>query len=233
MGLDMNPMAAPMPGFEAEFGALLRQLPGRTPPPRSNLLDRLLGRDQQHPDRETLITRFNEISVPPFSNLDAPIAGRDNEADDWIMARFSEGRFGETDASANEAISAMAGRHMIEALPDCDGFPVYSNGGLYEGVDRTSFRGSFLNDCQDCLSQEQMERAWVHMSAEELSAYASELSQSSARFARARGVEKVLGQREPPDAEENNDAAQAHIVDSLARWASFWSAKGHGSEPFF
>ena len=39
--------------------------------------------------------------------------------------------------------------HYVLRLAKSDGVPTYSAGGLYDGVDGTSFRGAFLKDCRN------------------------------------------------------------------------------------
>jgi hypothetical protein len=50
--------------------------------------------------------------------------------------------------------------YYVLRLVQCDGVPRYSNGGLYEGADETSFRGDFLKDCADVLGQDLLNDAW-------------------------------------------------------------------------
>lgn len=43
--------------------------------------------------------------------------------------------------------------YPVVRLLECDGVPKYSQGGLYEGADETSFHGALLNDCRDVLQR--------------------------------------------------------------------------------
>ena len=49
------------------------------------------------------------------------------------------------------------------------------NRGSYEGADETSFRGVFLNDCQDVLGKDLLNEAWNHKFPEEAVAYGKAL----------------------------------------------------------
>ncbi len=76
--------------------------------------------------------------------------------------------------------------YYVVRLVKCDGVPVYSHGGLYDGADETSFRGAFLNDCQDVLSKALLADAWNHKFPEQAVAYGERLL-AAADAAEARG----------------------------------------------
>jgi hypothetical protein len=63
---------------------------------------------------------------------------------------------------------------------------MHSNGGLYEGADETSFRGAFLNDCQDVLNTALLKDAWNHKFPEQAVEYGKRLLEA-ADAAEARG----------------------------------------------
>ena len=102
----------------------------------------------------------------------------------------------------------------------------------YDGVDRTSFRGKFLELCDEIIGQDLLNAAWSSMLAEELAEWGDALAEAVEAYAKAHNVTGVLGR---PSVEFEEDTAQtkAHIVDSAARWARFWSRRGHGSEAYF
>ena len=231
MGLDMNPMAAPKPGLDAEFDRVISGLRGHDGGGPGGFWQRLFRRPPQD-SRESLVARFQEITIPPFANLGAPVVGQDRAADDWIAEQFRAGRLGPAFASVEAAIAAFSGRYMVEMLPEHDGFPIYSNASL-GAAERMSFRGEFLKDCTDVLDRRLIDQAWEMMTASELQSYGQALSERAAAYANAQGVAHVLGIRDAEWQTERAPEAQAHITDSLARWAGFWSAKGHGSEPDF
>ena len=224
MGLDMNPIGAPKPGMEAAFDDILGQIialsQGKNPA-GGGLLKWLFG---ARPDRDVLVDRFNKISIPHYATLGAPIVGVDSAAADWIREEFAAGNLDPEFETADEALSALDGRHMIEMLPDCDGFPFYTNGEL------TSFRGQLLTQCSDVLEKSLIKQAWETMTATDLADYGKALDARARAYAEAQGVTEVLTMSEPKWEVDTSPQAQAHIVVSLARWAAFWSAKGHGSE---
>lgn len=75
-------------------------------------------------------------------------------------------------------------------LIKCDGEPEYSNGGLHDGADETSFRGSFLNDCQDVLSKGLLSKAWNHKFPQEAVAYGKALLAAADVMERGKGPKR-------------------------------------------
>lgn len=111
-----RPGSLPQPkrGYEAEFARLLPLL--------------------EDSDAETLRERFFEIITPVFETLGAPRVGIDEAADEWLRTKVSPARF-------EEARNRMRGYYVLDLLPSCDGFPLYSNYHAgQEGRDRYSFR---------------------------------------------------------------------------------------------
>jgi hypothetical protein len=234
LGLDLNPLAKPIPGHEAEFAEVWRRYQlaeGRIKDPAKGFLSRFFS-GAKRGDAEALAARIAEISVPHYEAVGAPVVGEDEAADRWLRERFAAGDM-PAFRSLEEAVVAMEGYHALEALPDCDGFPVYTNANAYEGVDRASFRGSFLKSCEPVLGEELINRAWEPMLAADLARWGAALGERARAFAARDGVETVIGRREIAFAGEDDPATQAHIADSAARWALWWSARGHGSEPYF
>lgn len=214
MGLDWSPMAKPRPGFEEEFITIFRALEGE---PRSES------------ELQARLDRFREISDPPHTLMGAPRVGYDGAADQWLRERLERaGRQGEYDTARKE----MHGYYVLDLLPPCDGFPPYSNYGAYEGLDRYSFRGSFLQDVEDVLGPELMAQAHRSMLADELERYGTKLLETARSFARAHGVERVEHEP-PPDGDEGSPASRAHVIFAAAKWCLFWARRGHGLEPWF
>lgn len=237
MGLDMTVLARPAAGHEAEFEEIFVTLniaDGLLPDPAlegKGFLARLFAA-RPAVDRDGLIKRSEAISEEPAVTLGAPVVGRDAEADAWVRAAHGRGELTGTWDSADAALAGLDGTPVLAALPDCDGFPVYCNGGLYGGVDMTSFRGQVLRTCRGVLDRPLIDRAWKPMRAGELGDWGAALSEAAATAAREGGHQAVLGRREPvPD--PTDPAAPVHIADQAARWAQFWSARGHGSVPYF
>ncbi|WP_130404916.1 hypothetical protein [Thalassococcus sp. S3] len=182
-------------------------------------------------DEEAAKRRFAELSQPAYVTLNAPQVGRDAEADAWVRAAFEEGRFDLP--SAEQALDALKGYYALEAMEPCDGFPVYSHAYMYDGVDRTSFRGAFLTECEKVLEPEILNRAWEIMTAEELAQWSKALLAVADRLAGENGFEHVLGDQAFRTDDPGALPGQIHIIDQAGRWAAFWSSRGHGAEPYF
>lgn len=212
MGLDWNPLARPKDGHEEEFVQLFRTLQEKTPG-----------------HNEELLARFHEISLAPFEALGAPRVGFDAAADEWLRESMREA--GRLDELA-EAQSAMKGYYVLDLLPPCDGFPVYSSNGAYDGVDRFSFRAKFLDDVEDVLGPDLYQRAYERMLAFELEAYGNQLLAKAREFAASRGIGAAAETAEPPE-EFGTDESRAHILFAAARWCLYWAGRGHGLEPWF
>ena len=237
MGLDMNPLGKPKPGCKDEFAAVWHRIQiatGNRPDPEmenAGWVKRLLSQGQTE-DPGPLIARLQDLMIPPFEAMGAPVVGRDPAADSWFRKAFAAGNIAGHD-DVETALAAARGYRALEALPDCAGFPVYTNAGAYEGVDRTSFRGSFLELCVPVIGEELLARAWDPMLAEELAAWAAALRRRVDAFAASHRVNHALGDKHYQWQDETAPDAQAHIVDQAARWAAFWSDRGHGNDPFF
>lgn len=236
MGLDITVLGKPLDGHEAEFDTLLRQLaiahgvmPDNRPKPA--LWARLIGQGPKPPTQAQIArqtARFNEIAVPAYAVLGAPVVGQDPAVDAW--ARDTAIRAGKPVA---EALSRMAGYHVLELMADCDGLPPYTNGGMGYHVDHTSFRGAFLDACKDALPEADRLAVWQAMTAPELQAYGQRVANHARAYAETTGLTGQLGQRNLIRESLTPPEAELHIVDSLARWATFWGSRGHGSWPDF
>jgi hypothetical protein len=213
MGLDWNPLPRPRPGHEAEFERLL-----------AVDLERLAERD-----REAHLGRFAEITEAPWETLGAPRVGFDPEADAWLRERLREQG---QEERFPEALAEMRGYYVLDLLPESPGLPVYGSLG-YEGVDRYTFQGKFLDDARELIGEELYRRAWDRMTATELHAYGEALLAAARRFAARHGLEALEHERESPTDDEASAAWRVHIVFSAAAWCLWWAARGHGLEPYW
>jgi len=213
MGLDWNPLSRPKPGLEDEFWQLI-----------SNKLNEL-----EPAARASVIRRFDEISEAPFETLGAPQVGVDAEADEWLAKRIAEHGGGQ---SFELALARMHGFYVLDLVPASPGLPVYTSAG-YDGVDRYTFRGSFLNDVRDLLGDELFEAAWKRMKPDELRAYGERLLAIARSFAAQHGLEYLEEQRDSPEADEQSPESRAHILFSAAKWCLWWAERGHGLEPYY
>jgi len=225
MGLDWRVAAKASPGHEDEVDHLRASLIGA-----------------RGDDRKKLVDRFRELTVPAYVALGAPVIGRDPSADAWLLEQY-RARSGspsqESEAhrprSAVERgeIQRFAGYHVIQLLPECDGFPVYSNAYMYASVDRTSFRAQFLQDCKSIIGEELLEIAYLHKSPDELVKYGETLIDAARNYAAEHNCVELEDQREPPKGDGISPSSCVHILFSAAKWCLYWGHRGYGLEPDF
>jgi len=231
MGLDWNPMARPKPGMEAELERLVAEIDAGAVSRGEGLVARLLGaRRLSKQETEARIERFREISEAPYVTLGAPRVGFDPAADAWLRGKLEAG--GKL-AELEQTRAETRGYWVLDLLPPCDGFPLYTNHGAYEGLDRYSFRAQFLDDAREIIGKDLHARAWNKMFARELAAYADALEVKARPWAERAGVIAMATTADAPPFGEDDPASQAHILFSAIRWCRFWSARGHGLEPWF
>jgi len=229
MGLDWLAGNKAKPGHEARF---------------RELLEIIVAGKTELDEAET--AEFMEIGVPAFTTLGAPQVGIDEPATAWFLARLREkkprpgllrslftkkGSAGPTPEEI-AAIEQMRGYRVLELAPPCDGLPMYSNASINSELDLTSFRGAFLNDCEELLGKELLESAWGRKLPEDLVAYGHALMERADAWVAAHGCEWVRDQVTPPD-DSASPAAQAHIVFAAARWCLYWGERGHWLDPWF
>ena len=215
MGLDLVVEGCPKPGHESEWRRLLER----------SFADKELS--------PTEVARFQEICIPGHERIGAPRVGSDEAANDWIV----KARNARTPEAVASVLKDFDGYYVVR-LVECDGVPRYSNGGLYEGADETSFRGAFLNDCEDVLGKKLLTEAWGHKFPDEAVAYGKELlaaaeaAETGGRTSKVRrtalarlGLKK---EREPTPLAEQLD-----IVRAAGRWFIFWGERGHAIRAWF
>lgn len=217
MGLDLVAEGCAKPGYEAEW---------------REILARSFDGEPQGGDQE----RFGDICIPPHERVGAPRVGFDKAADDWILKARN--------ASPAEAAKVIEQFHGYYVLPlvSCDGLPKFTHAGLYDGVDETSFRGSFLTDCVDVLGQGLIDEAWNHKFPEDAIAYgrallaAAETAKSSTGGPGSPEV-KVgllsrlgLGKKEPAAAPLED---QLEIAEAAGKWYIYWGERGHAIRAWF
>lgn len=218
MGLDLIPEGCAKPGHEAEWRAFVERI-----------VD-----DEALSDAE--VERFQAIVIPAYERVGAPRVGRDEAANAWIF----DAQKAETPEKRAEVLREFDGYHVVP-LAVCDGVPKYTHGDLYDGVDKTSFRGSFLEACGDVIDRDLIGKAWGHMFPEAAIAYGQALlAAASAAQARGappsppsepapkRGLLERLGltSKRPKD-EPVPFEDQLDIVQAAGRWYVFWGERGH------
>src|SRR5215813_12112145 len=214
MGLDLIVEGCARPGHEREW---------------RRLLERSFA-DEEISDVEA--ARFREISIPGYERIDAPRVGQDSAADQWII----EAKKAKTPQEVEAVLKEFEGYYVVR-LVECDGVPKYSNGGLYEGTDETSFRGAFLKDCSDVLSKNLLDEAWKHKFPEEAVSYggallvAAEAAGAGPRRSKRRTFFSRLGLSKDP--EPIAFAEQIDIVRAAGRWFIFWGKRGHPIRAWF
>lgn len=207
MGLDLIVEGCARPGHEAEW---------------RSLIERFFDDDVSDAD----VQRFREIAIPAHERLDAPRVGYDAAADAWILER----RGASTPDEQAAVLKEFHGYYVVQ-LARSDGVPDYSHGDLYDGVDATSFRGSFLSICSDVLPKGLIADAWDHKLPEAAVAYGrSLLAAADAAAAQPARRPKVgllarlgiAGAGSNPPLDE-----QLSIVRAGGRWFVFWGERGH------
>lgn len=211
MGLDWNPLARPKAGHEREFERILELD-----------LEALSSQEQRR-----VIARFQDISEAPYETLNAPRVGVDPAADEWLVQQVTA-----SGGSLATAKKHMQGYYVLDLLPENPGLPAYFSSG-YDGVDRYTFRGDFLDDVSDLLGEELFDDAFSTMNAAELKAYGERILAIARAFAAEHGLQHLEAQREPPDDEQASPQARAHVLFAAAHWCLFWSERGHGLEPSY
>jgi hypothetical protein len=178
------------------------------------------------------VTRFQEISIPAYENMGAPRVGFDDAADAWII----KAQQAQTSEQIARTLKAFHGYYAVQLL-ECAGVPAYSNGGLYDGVDETSFRGMFLEDCRNVLSDELRAAAWENKFPEAAIDYGLALLDSAEAY--------EASQREQqssllPGSFKSNQSASSlplqeelDIVRAAGRWFIFWGERGHPITAYF
>jgi hypothetical protein len=215
VGLDLTVQGCANPGFEPEWRRLLQRS--------------FAGEELSNDDT----ARFQEISIPGYQRLGAPRVGFDSTADAWIIGK----RKAQTPADRAAVLRQFHGYYVLR-LVQCDGVARYSNGGLYDGVDETSFRGDFLKDCADVLGKDLLGDAWNSKMPEAAVSYgrallaAADAAEAAGRTLQPRtsflsriGLTRAT---EPiPIAEELD------IVRAAGRCFVFWGERGHPIHAYF
>lgn len=215
MGLDLVVEGCAKPGLETEW---------------RRMLERAFADEQL---TETEIARFAEISIPAYERLGAPRVGYDDAASKWII----EARKARTPEDVAAVLKEFHGYYAVR-LVTCDGVPLYSHAGLYEGVDETSFRGAFLESCIDVLPKELIVQAWGHKLPEAAVTYgqallaAAETASTGKALAPKRGFFARLGLAKKAPAPMAL-GEQFDIVRAAGRWHIFWGERGHAIRAWF
>lgn len=213
MGLDLVVEGCARPGHEREWRRLLECA------------------FSDSPLSEAEIAHFNDISVPGYERIGAPRVGFDAAADAWII----EARKSQTSEEVAATLKEFFGYYVLR-LVKCDGVSTYSNGGLYDGVDETSFRGVFLKSCRNVIDKRLLAVAWEHKLPEAAITYgrallaAADAAEISPRDADRNFLSRLglMKSAEPLPLPEQLD-----IVRAAGRWFVFWGERGHPIRAYF
>jgi hypothetical protein len=205
MALDWEPLPTPKRGYEAEHESLVRKL---------ERADGSL--------REQAMKWFLDITEPPFATIGAPRIGFDPEADEWLRSRLEKsGRLAELAAIQAD----MRGDHILEIMPPCDGFPVYSNHREAEHLDRYSFHAELLHGI---VSDDLWQQAHRMLVAPEHRQLAEQLLDAAMRFADDHKLPNHVETIREPVFAEGTPERGGHILFAAAKWCWYWSERGHG-----
>ena len=205
MGLQWEPLPTPKRGHEREFVDLFHKLVAST-----------------GAKREQVVGWFNNVAVPPFETIGAPRVGYDLDADVWLFERLEQAdRLGELEQVKIE----MRGYHVLELMPPCDGFPVYSNHTVQDDLDRYSFHAELLADLRNELGAELCELAYTMMLPEAHRDFAARLFAVANQFAADHALRgNVATVREPVFAKGSQER-RGHILYAAAKWCTYWSTR--------
>jgi hypothetical protein len=215
VGLDLVVEGCAKPGHEPEWQRLLeRSFAGQEP-------------------SEAEAARFQEISIPGYQRIGAPRVGFNSAANAWII----EARKPQTPEDVDVVLKEFHGYYVVR-LVKCDGAANYSNGGLYDGIDETSFRGAFLTDCRDVLGKDLLNEAWNHKLPDAAVSYGQALLAAAAAAEAASFAPKprhtILSRIGLAKAAEPIAIAeQLDIVRAAGRWFIFWGERGHPIRAWF
>jgi hypothetical protein len=230
MGLDWNPLGKPKPGEEEAFYGYL----GATGSPDRWMQPSGLKHGKSLFRKSVSSEEYFAAQITPYETLGAPQVGIDANADDWILGQYEQAP--NKPPTKEEWLASFRGYYVLELLVENDGLPIYSNWPAGNQWEKWSFRAEFLNDCESALGDVLFNQAWLHHMHGPLAIYAEQLMACAKQYAISNNVEHVLGLRDIPDMGDEHLSRPehiAHVISSAARWAKFWSDRGHGMEADF
>ena len=223
MGLDMRPMGKPKLGFEKRFVEIFEMV-SKDQIPQPTFFEKLKGK--KIPTKDELLQEWFANQIQAYETIKAPRVGRDQEADEWIRAKYDEL---EQKPPLDQFLKEYDGYYVIELAKEQDGVPVY----IAMGQDENVFRGEFLRDCEDLIGEDLMSEAWNTKMATETLEYGNRLMEVADKLAKEHNLEYLKSQRLPPDTDEDTIESKLHILFSLAKWLIFYGKNGHGYEADF
>lgn len=205
MGLDCRVLNAPKPEHKEEFNEIFENY--------------IRHRDSLN---DEVVKRYQEISIPAFTNLGAPIVGQDKEADEWVLQFYEKGK--QENETEEQFIERNKGYHVVQLVKN-DGLPQY----VPLGQDPYIFRGKWLRQIEDIIGEEMVHKAYSYQNAEELVVFGGEMMAIGNQYAEANNCEHVSGSRD--ESFDDGPEFKVHLMKNFARWCLYWGKKGHGMEP--
>lgn len=223
MGLDMRPMGKPKQGFEKRFVEIFEMV-SQDKIPQPTFFEKLKGK--KLPTKDELLHEWFSNQIQTYETIKAPRVGRDKEADDWIRKKYEEL---EQKPPLDQFLKEYDGYYVIELAKEQDGVPVY----IALGQDENVFRGQFLQDCENLISEDLLNEGWVTKFADETLAYGQQLMTIADQVASENNMLYLKEQRMPPDTDEESLESKIHILYAAAKWLIFYGKNGHGFEADF
>lgn len=211
MALDWEPLPKPKPGQEREFEDLFHKLEG--------------ARGQR---RDRLLEWFANVSDPAFTLIGAPRVGYDESADEWLVTRVEKQQ---RTAELEEIQREMRGYCVLALLPPCDGFPVYSNYITSDSLERYAFNAELVIAERELIGDALWERAHTAMLPDGLAEFAEKLHEAAQRFVIEQGLPSHVETIREPVFPEGSQERRGHVLFAAAKWATYWSYRGHGMMP--
>ena len=240
MKINLNVLRRPRDGHEAEYEQLVDWIDtshwGMPQQPHPYVKQGQAGvfglwRRKDVFDSDAAIARFNEISEHPGSTLNAPVVGRDSDANKWAQDAVTKGWL--KAKTPDDAVTRYKGLYVYDLMTVNDGFPIYSPNKWDKGYDRTTLYATVIAAYEDQIGNDLTTYLYGPLLASELAEWAGKLRRWADDYAQKHQMQAILGDREFISDDDGGPETVLHIVDQAARWASFWSAKGHGAEPSF
>lgn len=211
VALSWEPLPKPTLGQEREFEDLFHKLEDAT----GARAERLLG-------------WLADVSEPAYRALGAPRVGFDAAADEWLVKRTEKRkRMHELDALRVE----LHGYSVIELLPPCDGFPVYSNYLTSDTLERYAFNAELVLGERELIGDDMWRLAQGAMLAEGLARFAERLHEVAQRYVLENELPAHVETIREPVFPEGTKERRAHVLFAAAKWSTYWSFRGHGLMP--
>jgi hypothetical protein len=183
--------------------------------------------------RTVLLLALLLIAGPAYGGLDlVPLGtakpGHEAEWDRLMEVLYQGGKL------SKDQVDRL---HSISSTPagGGEGLPKYSNGGMYGGLDGTSFRGSFLSQCEGLLGSNLLDRAWtLVMRPADAVSYGKQLLAIAGRAARGEIIPPFpqkknvwVGGDKPIQESDVTVEEQIGILRAAGAWYVYWGERGH------